>query len=197
MPRPMRICDRCGKRVGTWWDRDDTTQCGSCTLEVLADEGLIRKGEPNAPGWAGLHQRRRENMAATKCLQPPTVANDTSDLEVDLAIAHARIKTLESIVAADKDQLEAWRSARRSTGNPQFREALRSMQDEARAAIHARDQALAERDDVLQRYDPDLLIPVSELAEVLRESPSSTKRFLLNRTAGLLRAATRRRSPAP
>ena len=192
----MRICDVCGNRVGTWWVRDDSTQCGTCQLESLAGEGLIRKGVPNEPGWSGLHQRRRESMAGTKSHKPPTAAN-TSGLTVDLAIANARIRALESIVAADKDQLEAWRSARRSTGNPQCREALCTMQDEARAATHARDQAVAERDAALRKYDPDLLIPVSELAEVLRESPSSNKRFLLNRTAGLLRAATRRREGYP
>ena len=197
MPRPMRICDRCGKRVGTWWERDDSTRCGACTLEALAGEGLIRKGKPNAPGWAGLHQRRRGSVAVTKANHPPAAPEFTSRLETDLAIAHARIKALEAIVAADKDQLEAWRSARRSTGNPQFKEALRAMMDDTRAANLARDQALAERDEALRRYDPQQFILRSELAEVLRESPSSNKRFLLNRTAGILKAATRRRNTSP
>ena len=197
MPRPIRICDRCGKRVGTWWERDDNTQCGTCTLEALAGEGLIRKGEPNAPGWAGLHQRRRESMAVTKANNPPAAPEFTAGLETDLAIARARIKALESIVAADKEQLEAWRSARRSTGNPQFKEALRALMDDTRAANLARDQALAERDEAVRRYDPQQFILPSELAEVLRESPASNKRFLLNRTAGVLKAATRRRNTSP
>ena len=71
------------------------------------------------------------------------------------------------------------------------------MMDDTHAANLARDQALAERDEAVRRYDPEQFILTSELAEVLRESPSSNKRFLLNRAAGILKAATRRRNTAP
>ena len=60
MPRPTRICNQCGKRVGAWWERADKLQCAPCTLDDLVTEGIIRKGEPHAPGWAGMHQRRRD-----------------------------------------------------------------------------------------------------------------------------------------
>ena len=142
----------------------------------------------NAERQAGWRMRQREKLNALEV---------QSMLESDLALAHIRIKALEDIIAADKEQLEAWRSARRSTGNPQFKEALRAMMDDTHAANLARDQALAERDEAVRRYDPEQFILTSELAEVLRESPSSNKRFLLNRAAGILKAATRRRNTAP
>jgi hypothetical protein len=142
----------------------------------------------NAERQAGWRMRQREKLDALEV---------QSMLESDLALAHIRIKALEDIIAADKEQLEAWRSARRSTGNPQFKEALRAMMDDTHAANLARDQALAERDEAVRRYDPEQFILTSELAEVLRESPSSNKRFLLNRAAGILKAATRRRNTAP
>ena len=59
MPRATRICEMCGKRVSTWWERDDRILCGPHMLEDLAAEGLIHKGQPNPPGWTALHQRRR------------------------------------------------------------------------------------------------------------------------------------------
>ena len=142
----------------------------------------------NAERQAGWRMRQREKLDALEV---------QSMLESDLALAHIRIKALEDIIAADKEQLEAWRSARRSTGNPQFKEALRAMMDDTHAANLARDQALAERDEAVRHYDPEQFILTSELAEVLRESPSSNKRFLLNRAAGILKAATRRRNTAP
>ena len=142
----------------------------------------------NAERQAGWRMRQREKLDALEV---------QSMLESDLALAHIRIKALEDIIVADKEQLEAWRSARRSTGNPQFKEALRAMMDDTHAANLARDQALAERDEAVRRYDPEQFILTSELAEVLRESPSSNKRFLLNRAAGILKAATRRRNTAP
>ena len=142
----------------------------------------------NAERQAGWRMRQREKLDALEV---------QSMLESDLALAHIRIKALEDIIAADKEQLEAWRSARRSTVNPQFKEALRAMMDDTHAANLARDQALAERDEAVRRYDPEQFILTSELAEVLRESPSSNKRFLLNRAAGILKAATRRRNTAP
>ena len=120
----------------------------------------------NAERQAGWRMRQREKLDALEV---------QSMLESDLALAHIRIKALEDIIAADKEQLEAWRSARRSTGNPQFKEALRAMMDDTHAANLARDQALAERDEAVRRYDPEQFILTSELAEVLRESPSSGK----------------------
>ena len=142
----------------------------------------------NAERQAEWRQRQREKLGALETI---------AALENDLALARIRIKALEEIVAADKEQLEAWRSARRSTGNPQFKEALRAMMDDIHAANLARDQALAERDEAVRRYDPERFILTSELAEVLRESPSSDRRFLLNRVGGILKAATRRRNTAP
>ena len=62
MPKAIRVCQQCGKRVGTWWLRDDKSQCGNCTLSDLADEGIITKGQPHTQGWAGYHQRRREDQ---------------------------------------------------------------------------------------------------------------------------------------
>ena len=62
MPKAIRVCQQCGKRVGTWWLRDDKLQCGNCTLSDLADEGIITKGQPHTQGWAGYHQRRREDQ---------------------------------------------------------------------------------------------------------------------------------------
>lgn len=47
---------------------------------------------------------------------------------------------------------------------------------------------LAEREEHYNRN----VISVKELAEVLRESPDMPKQALLNRAAGLLRAATRK-----
>ena len=151
----------------------------------------------NAERQAGWRMRQREKLDALEVQSMATTQETIAALENDLALAHIRIKALEEIVAADKEQLEAWRSARRSTGNPQFKEALRAMMDDTHAANLAHDQALAERDEAVRRYDPEQFILTSELAEVLRESPSSNKRFLLNRAAGILKAATRRRNTAP
>ena len=60
MPKAMRTCGECGKRVGIWWVRDNTLRCSKCTLEDLADAGIISRGEPMLGGWAGYHQRRRD-----------------------------------------------------------------------------------------------------------------------------------------
>ena len=79
----------------------------------------------NAERQAGWRMRQREKLDALEV---------QSMLESDLTLAHIRIKALEDIIAADKEQLEAWRSARRSTGNPQFKEALRAMMDDTHAA---------------------------------------------------------------